>query len=251
MPTPAPSTIPMFPSPISFDQQDTAINFEGINSNLHDGFSDPTLPPPYTRNNSISSTVSHSSMDASLETHRMLSNVLYGLRLEYGKQWSNPESEIPRRDGVFRSVSLLCDIVSEVLTDREGVAGTMNEMDSETNITFMLTLTAVSMILNIYKSICQMYSGCSEIMDLGKNPLHIEKMTMSLAAPGTNSSITLDNVMQLTTMDFHLARLGRIFCIPNKPSSFHTTLIGSGEGCEQIQELRTIVQRLIERFKTV
>lgn len=189
-------------------------------------------------------------MDASLETHRMLSKVLYDLRLEYGKQWATPESESRRRDGIFRSVSSLCDIVQEILTGREDFAGTPADIDSETNITFMLTLTGISMILNIYKSLCHMYNGYHDIMESGRNASDVDSLFDPLTIPPSSASASLDKIVHLTTMDFHLARLQRIFSTPNVPSSFQMALLGTGEGGEQIHELRTTVQRLVERLKT-
>ena len=189
-------------------------------------------------------------MDASLETHRMLSKVLYDLRLEYGKQWSTPESESPRRDGLFLSVSLLCDIVQEILTGREGWAETPANIDSETNITFMLTLTGISMILNIYKSLCQMYNHSPDIMETGRHAPDADHLVEPLAIPPSNSSPSLDKIVHLTTMDFHLARLQRMFSTPNASGYFQMALLGTGEGEKQIHELRATIQRLIEWLKT-
>ena len=232
------------------------MSFEDLTRNGHDIFSGPGPgpgpPAPRNRNDSTATTTSHSSADTSLETHRMLSNVLYDLRLEYGKQWSTPDSESPRRDGIFRSVSLLCDIVQEALTDPQGLAKMPANIESETNITFMLTLTAISMILNIYRSICEMYSGFPgnpRMVDTGKDSSDIDNMLDPLAIP-SNASASLEKIVHLTTMDFHLARLQRMFSIPNAPSTFQTALVGSGEGVEQISELRVVIQRLVERVKT-
>ena len=240
--TPAPLKMPQFPSPVSIDHQDIAMNMEeppiGINA--------PISSTPHSRNNSLSSDIPQYGADASLETHRMLSTVLYDLRLEYGKQWSTPECETPRRDGIFRSVSLLIAIME----DQEDPTGASVNMDSTTNITFMLTLTAVSMILNIYKSLCQMYSNHPGFLDVGKNPTEVETLFPPLLSQSPNASGNLDKVVQLTTMDFHLARLQRMFSTPNTPSSFQTALIGTGEGSEQIHELRLFVQRLVEKLKS-
>ena len=253
-PTPMPSRMPTLapiPPPISFEQQDLPMNFEEMARSGHDMFGGPGPPVSRNRNDSTATSTSHNSADTSLETHRMLSNVLYDLRLEYGKQWSTPDSESPRRDGIFRSVSLLCDIVQEALTDPQGLAKTPANIESETNITFMLTLTAISMILNIYRSICEMYSpyhGNPAMADIGKDGS--ESMLDSFSLPPSNASASLDKIVHLTTMDFHLARLQRMFSIPNTPSNFQTALVGSGEGVEQISELRIIIQRLVERVKT-
>ena len=251
MPTPAPSKVPTPPLHIPFEQQDTIINFEDFSSDGNHILAGPSAPLLPTGNNSLQSDVSHGNMDASLETHRMLSTVLYDLRLEYGKQWSTPESDSPRRDGIFRSVSLLCDIVQEILTGREGSAGTTANIDSETNITFMLTLTGISMILNIYKSLCQMYDRHLDVMGPGRNASAADSLPEPLAIPpSSNASASLDNIVHLTTMDYHLARLQRMFSTPNASSNFQMALLGTGESGEQIHELRTTVQRLIERLKT-
>ena len=252
MPTPAPSKLPTPPLHIPFEQQDTILNFEDFSSDGNHNFAGPPAAPHlHTRTNSLQSDVSHSNMDASLETHRMLSTVLYDLRLEYGKQWSTPESDTPRRDGIFRSVSSLCDIVQEILTGREGSTGTPANIDSETNITFMLTLTGISMILNIYKSLCQMYDRHLDVGGPGRNASDADSLSEPLAMPpSSNASASLDNIVHLTTMDFHLARLQRMFSTPNISSNFQMALLGTGEGGEQIHELRTTVQRLIERLKT-
>ncbi len=246
-PTPAPAKLHTPPPPIPFEPQNAPMNFESLSNDVNDIFASPG-PPLHTRNNPQQSIMSHNNMDGSLETHRILSKVLYDLRLDYGKQWSTPESESPRRDGIFRSVSLLCDIVQEILTGREGSAGTPANIDSETNITFMLTLTGITMILNIYKSLCQMYNGYSDIMEIGRNASDADSIFEPPAIP--NALASLDNIVHLTTMDFHLARLQRMFSVPNVPSSFQMALLGTGEGGEQIRELRTTVQRLIERLKT-
>ena len=248
-PNPGPSKLPTSPPPIPFERQDAPINSENVSSDGSDIFAGPAPPLP-TRDNSLQSSMSHGNMDASLETHRMLSKVLYDLRLEYGKQWSTPESESPRRDGIFRSVSLLCDIVQKILTGREALAGIPTNIDSETNITFMLTLTGISMILNIYKSLCQMYNGYPDITEVGRNASDADSLFEPLAIPPSNASASLDKILHLTTMDFHLARLQRMFSKPNAPSDFQTALLGTGEGGEQIYQLRTTVQRLIERLKT-
>ena len=250
IPNPGPSKLPTPPPPTPFERQDAPINSENVSGDGCDIFASPGPTPLPTRNNSLQSNMSHGNMDASLKTHRMLSKVLYDLRLDYGKRWSTPESESPRRDGIFRSVSLLCDIVQEILTAREGLAGTPTNIDSETNITFMLTLTGISMILNIYKSLCQMYNGYPDVMETGRNASDDDSLFEPLAIPPSNASASLDKILHLTTMDFHLARLQRIFSKPNAPSNFQMALLGTGEGGEQIHQLRTTVQRLIERLKT-
>ena len=232
------------------ERQEAPSSLEDLSSDRNDIIAGPRPPPLPTRNDSPKSNVSHGAIDASLETHRMLSKVLYDLRLDYGKQWSTSESESARRDGIFRSVSLLCDIVQEILTAREGLAGTLASIDSETNITFMLTLTGISMILNIYKSLCQMYSGYPGTIQTGRNNSDADSLFEPLVIPPANASASLDKVVHLTTMDFHLARLQRMFNTPNAPSSFQMALLGSGEGGEQVHELRMTVQRLIERLKT-
>ena len=249
-PTPGPSKLPTPPPPIPFDRQDPPTHFEDLSSDGNDIFACPGPLPLPTRKNSQQSNTSHGSMDGSLETHRMLSKVLYDLRLEYGKQWSTPESESPRRDGIFHTVSLLCDIVQEILTGRANLAGTPTNIDSETNITFMLTLTGISMILNIYKSLCQMYNGYPDGMEVERSASDADSLSEALAIPPSNASASLDKIVHLTTMDFHLARLQRMFSTPHAPSSFQMALLGTGEGGEQIHELRTTVQRLIERLKT-
>ena len=252
MPTPEPSKLPTPPLHIHFERQDTIINFEDLSSNGNHILAGPSAPLLLTRYNSLQSDVSHGNVDTSLETHRVLSKVLYDLRLEYGKQWSTPESDSPRRDGIFRSVSLLCDIVQEILTGREGSAGSPANIDSETNITFMLTLTGISMILNIYKSLCEMYERNLDVVGSGRNASDADSLSeQPLAVPqSSNASVSLDKIVHLTTIDFHLARLQRMFSTPNASSNFQTALLDTGEGGEQIHELRTTVQRLIERLKT-
>ena len=252
IPTTEPSKLPPPPLQISFERQDAIINFDNLSSDGSQIFTAPPgAPLPHTRNNSLQSDVSQGNMDGSLETHRMLSKVLYDLRLEYGKQWSTPESDSPRRDGIFRSVSLLCDIVQEILTGREGSTGTPANIDSETNITFMLTLTGISMILNIYKSLCQMYDRQLDVVGPGRNASDADNLSEPLTVPpSSNASASLDNIVHLTTIDFHLARLQRMFSTPCVSSNFQMALLGTGEGGEQIHELRTTIQRLTERLKT-
>ena len=248
-PIPRPSKVPTPPPPVSMERQDAPIHPEDLPSERNNIIAGPG-PPPLPTRNSPQSNVSHSTVDASLETHRMLSQVLYDLRLDYGKQWSTPESESARRDGIFRSVSLLCDIVQEILAAREGLAGALASIDSETNITFMLTLTGISMILNIYKSLCQMYNGYPGTIQTGRNTSDADSLFEPLVISPPSASASLDKIVHLTTMDFHLARLQRIFSTPNAPSSFQMALLGTGEGGEQVHELRMTVQRLIERLKT-
>lgn len=248
--TPISSRMPLLASPVSLQQQEAPSNFEDLTKGGNEDWTGRVPLLPHHRNHSLPTHIDHCGTDSSLETHRMLSNVLYDLRLEYGKKWSTPEFECPRRDGIFRSVSFLCDVVQEVLTDREALEGPPANIDSETNITFMLTLTAISMILNIYKSLCQMYSGCSEVRNRGKEALNLEHSFVASALQQSKASASLHKVVQLTTMDFHLTRLQRMFTIPNTPSSFQTALIDTGEGSEEIQELRTVVQGLIESLKS-
>ena len=253
MPTPEPSKLSTPPPYTPLERQDAIMNFEDLSSDGNHIFADPPGAPLLPAStNSLQSDVSHDGMDASLETHRMLSKVLYDLRLEYGKQWSTPESDSPRRDGIFRSVSLLCDIVQDILSGREGSPGTPANIDSETNITFMLTLTGISMILNIYKSLCQMYDRPLDVVGPGRNASGAKGLSepLPMPLPSSNASASLDNIVHLTTMDFHLARLQRMFSTPNASSNFQMALLGTGEGGEQIHELRTTVQRLIERLKT-
>lgn len=66
---------------------------------------------------------------------------------------------------------------------------------------------------------------------------------LDIVGPGRNASASLDN------MDFHLARLQRMFSTPCISSNFQMAFLGTGEGGEHILELRTAVQRLIERLK--
>ena len=106
------------------------------------------------------------------------------------------------------------------------------------------------MILNIFKSLCQMYNGYPGTIQTGRNASDADSLFEPLIIPPANASASLDKIVHLTTMNFHLARLQLMFNTPHAPSSFQLALLGTGEGGGQVNELRMTVQRLIERFKT-
>ena len=96
-----------------------------------------------------------------------------------------------------------------------------------------------------------MYDRRLGVVGPGRNAADADSLSEPLGVPpSSTASASLDNIVHLTTMDFHLARLQRMFSTSCVSSNFQMALLGTGEGGEQIHELRTTVQRLTERLKT-
>ena len=109
------------------------------------------------RTSSIKS--AHSSQ--STNTYRGLSKTLFDLRYEYGQRWSLQDSEASRRAGVFGCGSSQCDIVQVVLTLGNQLIPKPWLENEESNVTYMLSSTAISVVLDIYKSLARVYTQCA------------------------------------------------------------------------------------------
>ena len=182
--------------------------------------------------------------------YRYLTRILFDLRLERGREWSSQNSEAPRQASVFRSVSSLCDVVQSVLAFGDGLEVKPSQDHEEHNLTLMLTFTAISTVLDIYKSLSQVYTSISEsdMKRPGSISVHsyFDEFTNSQQQQGMSKR--LDNVVQLTIMDCHLAQLQRIFGL-RPTESFQALLAGTDNGSENIQELRGSLQSSIEKLK--
>ncbi|MCJ1261608.1 hypothetical protein MMC22_001474 [Lobaria immixta] len=213
-------------------QQHHAQRLGSIRELFEDRFTSPgqlTSPTAthinHMRTNSIKSTDGNHSTDH----YRALSKLLFDLRFEHGQEWSLQDSEASRRAGVFGCVSSLCDIVQSVFTFRDELNLTPWLENEESNVTYMLTFTAISVVLDIYQSLARTYTQCA-----GKE---------------TSNSKRLDHVVQLTIMDFHLSRLQQVFRRLDTMESSRAPLTGSDNKSARIQELRELLKAFIEKLK--
>jgi hypothetical protein len=160
------------------------------------------------------------------------------LRQECNRPWSIPEiygtEEYAARPGkeIFESASSLCDILHAVISGKSSEnepIRSQHPMDNEdTHAVFVLALTAVAMLLDIYRLLGRTHSWAAspnpDYTDLtvtGQTPgagigggptsniLH-HQMDPSGGSISAGRGVTanhLTSILQLTTMDFHLARL--------------------------------------------
>ena len=207
--------------------------------------SDPRPSPPIPSANS-----------SALDVYRHLSRILFDLRRERGRQSSGLNQGALRLDEVFPSVSSLCDILQSVLSPR-GDLNLSAPAEEETCATFMLASTAVSMVLDIYRSSSRLYSSSPEILNGGRCPppqwLGVEASNEAVSPTSPpqqpNTYQRLNSVLQLTIMDFHLAQLQRIFNHLDHTDSNQAVLACADDGSANIQELRGILQSSIEKLK--
>ena len=198
-----------------------------------------------------------------LDVYRYLTRILFDLRLECGREWSPQDTETSRPVGVFRSVSSLCDVVQSVLTLRNDLNIRSWPNDEESNITVMLTFTAIPMVLDIYKSLSRIYTGSAE-KETSRYPSRAtvhpcfdaestsqRQQQQQEQEQQSCSPRRLNNIVQLTIMDFHLARLQRVFGRLDATESFQALMAGtSGHETANIQQLRESLQGSIETLKS-
>ncbi|USP75031.1 hypothetical protein yc1106_02305 [Curvularia clavata] len=173
-----------------------------------------------------------------LDVYRQLSRLLFILRQECNRPWCIPgiygTEEYVVRPGkeVFESASSLCDILHAVISGKSSENETIrpqHPMDHEdTHAMFVLALMGVAMLLDIYRLLGRTHSwaaspnpDCTDLAVAGQTPgpgtgggpttniLH-HPMDPSGGSMGAGRSVTanhLTSILQLTTMDFHLARL--------------------------------------------
>ena len=197
-----------------------------------------------------------SANSSALDVYRHLSKILFDLRLERGRQSSGLDPGAMRLDEVFPSVLSLCDILQSVLSPR-GYLSSSAPAEQETCATFMLASTAVSMVLDIYRSSSRLYSSSAEILNRVRCPPpqwpsvegSNEAVSPTLSSQEPNTSQRLNGVLQLTVMDFHLAQLQRIFHHLDHTDSNQAVLACADDGNANIQELRGVLQSSMEKLK--
>ncbi|KAL9110358.1 MAG: hypothetical protein Q9227_005089 [Pyrenula ochraceoflavens] len=227
--------------------------------------------PPPTLTNTQSTT-----------TYRTLSQILNALRLEHGQSWPSHTSHATdtRRESLFTTVSTLCDIVSTILTPHAhpGTLSSISEHPTDPTPSALLTSTAISMVLTIYRGLASSLSthnasfSPSATRRPSSNPSHHSSpCSTSSTADAQHSPINLDsdpscpsptfnphsggtpfggqgalaNAIHLTTMDFHLARLQRVVCEADE-------LAGSsmmGDCAREVAECRVLLHHLVEGIK--
>lgn len=217
-----------------------------------------TSPPPVPSSHSDPrpSPPTPSANNSALDVYRHLSRILFDLRLERGRQSSGLDPGAMRLDEVFPSVSSLCDILQSVLSPR-GDLSSSAPAEQETCATFMLASTAVSMVLDIYRSSSRLYSSSLEILNRGPClppqwpgvERSDEVMSPTLSSQQPNIYQRLNGVLQLTVMDFHLAQLQRIFQHLDHTDSNQAVLACADDGNANIQELRGVLQSSMEKLK--
>ena len=173
-----------------------------------------------------------------LDIYRQLSNLLFTLRQECSRPWSNPEiyatDETAARRGheIFQSASTLCDTLQAVLPSLapDGDQSSPQNVENEgMHTVFILALTAIAMLLDIYRFLSRTHSSVedrnesSDYLDrILRSPTPTQRGPMlsngaqmhlefSRASFSDGKAVTtaqyLHSLLQLTTMDFHLSRL--------------------------------------------
>lgn len=229
------------------DLEDLIGEFAGQPSAFQPG---PTLSPLQT--NSSRSTSSGSTLD----TYHHICRIIFDLRTESGAPSVSAAAACSSTEKTFSSVASLCDVLQSVLSSREDSNGDLCPPADESSSTFMLALTAISKVLDKYRFLCQLFSGSMktphETVSLSHEWLGID-MSISKSSPALPSSQPntcrhLNDVLQLTTMDFHLAQLQRIFRhLQPQHSSQYVSV--AEEGGANIQELRALLRSSMEALR--
>ena len=198
------------------------------------------LAPPMSEHSKLAgkslALLSHTDGSAlPLGVYQQLSRLLFTLRQECNRPWSIPEiygmEGYAARPGkeIFESASSLCDILHAVISGKSSESEPIKSqqaMDNEdTHAVFVLALVGVAMLLDIYRLLGCTYSwAASPNTDLtvtgqttgantGGGPtsnILQHQMDPSVGSIGAGRGVTasrLTSILQLTTMDFHLARL--------------------------------------------
>ena len=183
--------------------------------------------------------------------------IIFDLRMESAVQSASAESASSSAQQIFSSVASLCDVLQSVLTYREDLPGDLHPPAEESSSTFMLALTAISKVLDRYRSLSQLYSASMmktppETISLSHDWLSFDwsssKASSALPLLQPSTCRHLNDVLQLTTMDFHLAQLQRIFRhLQPKDSSQYAPI--AEEGRANMEELRGLLQSSIKALR--
>lgn len=191
-----------------------------------------------------------------LDIYHHICRIIFDLRPESNMQSTSASSASLSVEEIFSSVTSLCDVLQSVLIRREGLNGNLYSPSEESSATFMLALTAISKVLDRYRSLSQVYSrsikACREPMSLSHEWLGFDTSIgqASSALPSSHLSTCrhLNDLLRLTTMDFHLAQLQRIFRhLHPKDNSQYASVAEEGGG--NIQELRASLQGSMETLR--
>ena len=177
-----------------------------------------------------------------------LVRLIFELRLECGREWSLQNFKSPQQTNVFQSVSSLCDIGKSSLANHHESGHRNMISENETKMTTMLIFTAISMVLDIYEPLSRIYIDAP--VEEGKysvsNPVH-SSLTNSQQ---TGHVQRLTKVINLTTMDFHLAHLHQVLSRLDAIDISRGLLANADNTTSKLQEIRLLLRDAIESLKS-
>lgn len=193
---------------------------------------------------------------STLDTYHHICRIIFDLRVDSSVPLASAGSASSSTEKTYSSVASLCDVLQSILSSREDLNSDLCPPAEESSSTFMLALTAISKVLDRYRLLCQLYSSPMksphETISLSHEWLGIDlstgKSSPALPPSQPNTCQHLNDVLQLTTMDFHLAQLERIFrhLQPQHSSQYASV---AEEGSANIQELRALLQSSMESLR--
>lgn len=193
---------------------------------------------------------------STLDTYHHICRIIFDLRVESSMPLSSAGSAFSSSEKTYSSVASLCDVLQSVISSREDPKSDLYPPTEESSSTFMLALTAISKVLDRYRLLCYLHSGSMkhphETFSLSHEwlgiDLSISKPSPALPSSPPNTCQHLNDVLQLTTMDFHLAQLQRIFRHLQPQHSNQYASVAE-EGSTSIQELRALLQSSMEALR--
>lgn len=193
---------------------------------------------------------------STLDIYHHICRIIFDLRVESSISLTSAGSASSSSEKTYSSVASLCNVLQSVISSREDPNNDLCPPAEESSSTFMLALTAISKVLDRYRLLCYLHSSSMkhphETISLSHEWLGIDlsigKPSPVLPSSPPNTCQHLDDVLQLTTMDFHLAQLQRIFrhLQPQHSSQYASA---AEEGSTSIQELRALLQSSMEALR--
>ena len=146
-----------------------------------------------------------------------------------------------RQTKVFQNLTELCDIVQVVFAKRANIC---RGMDESSRLTLhMLILTSISSVLEIYQCLCSTYATAADHKNMtpesGSKEAHGDRYSWTPAH--------LSNILQLTTMEFHLRKIEKIF--KDTDSKDLPEFAGSDLGVGRVQQQRKHIHQTIEALR--
>ncbi len=182
---------------------------------------------------------------------RQLTSLLFHLRLKKKIRWTTTEEDTTYQTIIFNIVTRLCDVVQTALSFGTGASDDMMLAGEECRTSLqMLTITAISCVVDIYHTIEQAHSvPIVQHTNSGNLPRGEQLATTAVASHNCQSmnwdSLELTRLLHLVTMNFHLSKLQKAVDVI-RGQCFHIEMADSDL---EIQHLRSALQRAIDRLE--